>query len=142
MKTSVKGFAAAIANLPTSRAARARNPSRVRPQASLLQPSCVAVLYQAIPPPTLDGIRKPPKPGGYSDSSADIAYTLHNHGSSVATPVARPAPSRDLDWVFPDTCEGITAALQSGANILARLQRRSRNTMISGPRTPCCTDKA
>jgi hypothetical protein len=118
MKISVKGFAAAIANLPTSHTARARNLLRARPRASLLQPSRVAVLYQAVPPPTLDGICEPLKPGGYSDSGADIAYALLNHGRFVATPIPRPAPSRDLDWVFPDTCEGITAALQSGADIL------------------------
>lgn len=33
----------------------------------------VAVRYQAIYPPTINGVRKP-KPGGYQDSGADIAY--------------------------------------------------------------------
>ena len=35
----------------------------------------IVVLYQAIQAPVIDGVRKPMKPGGYSDSGADIAYT-------------------------------------------------------------------
>ncbi|CAG8823014.1 12275_t:CDS:2, partial [Racocetra persica] len=38
--------------------------------------SPVAILYQALQPPIVNGIRKPLKPGGYSDSGADIAYSL------------------------------------------------------------------
>ena len=34
----------------------------------------IAILYQAKPPPIKNGIQKPMKPGGYSDSGADITY--------------------------------------------------------------------
>ncbi|MDI2089821.1 hypothetical protein [Commensalibacter oyaizuii] len=34
----------------------------------------IAILYQALPPPIIDGLRKDKKPGGYSDSGADIAF--------------------------------------------------------------------
>ncbi|WP_314445020.1 hypothetical protein [Massilia timonae] len=69
----------------------------------------VALLYQAMPPPVIDGIRKDPKPGGYADSGADIVHALRMAGVKVATPQASPDPARDLDWVFPDTPEGIAA---------------------------------
>jgi hypothetical protein len=36
----------------------------------------IAILYQAQLPPFKNGIQKPMKPGGYSDSGADIAYEL------------------------------------------------------------------
>ena len=81
-------------------------------------PGPVAVLYQALPPPVIGGVRKPAKPGGYADSGADIAYVLRRAGEAVVTPVATPQPDRHLDWVFPDTAEGIAAAQQSGARIL------------------------
>ena len=67
----------------------------------------VAVLYQAQEPPIIGGIRKPMKPGGYADSGADIAYVLRQAGVPVATPVADPASTDDLGWVFPDTAAGI-----------------------------------
>jgi D-alanine-D-alanine ligase-like ATP-grasp enzyme len=78
----------------------------------------VAVLYQAQEPPVIDGIRKPMKPGGYSDSGADIAYVLRQAGVPIATPVANPDPTHDLDWVFPDTAEGIAQAQANGAQVL------------------------
>ena len=78
----------------------------------------VAVLYQATPPPVIDGVRKDPKPGGYSDSGADIAYCLKAHGIGVVTPVSKPRPAEALDWVFPDTAEGISAAVAAGASVL------------------------
>ncbi|WP_313633479.1 hypothetical protein [Massilia timonae] len=78
----------------------------------------VALLYQAMPPPVIDGIRKDPKPGGYADSGADIAHALRMAGVKVATPQASPDPARDLDWVFPDTPEGIAAARAAGATLL------------------------
>lgn len=81
-------------------------------------PARVAVLYQATPPPVIDGIRKDPKPGGYSDSGADIAYCLHAHGVQVMTPRSEPRPAEALDWVFPDTAEGIAAAVDAGATVL------------------------
>lgn len=36
----------------------------------------IAVLYQKCALPAVNGILKPMKPGGYSDSGADIAYCL------------------------------------------------------------------
>ncbi|MBL8320597.1 MAG: hypothetical protein JNJ42_19490 [Burkholderiaceae bacterium] len=78
----------------------------------------VAVLYQALPPPTLGGVRKAAKPGGYSDSGADIAFALRAAGCVVATPKAEPDPSVALDWVYPDTEEGLHQALRDGADTL------------------------
>ena len=78
----------------------------------------VAVLYQDHEPPAIGGLRKPMKPGGYRDSGADIAYCLHEHGVEVATPIPNPDLYTDLDWVFPDTVQGIHAALAAGADTL------------------------
>jgi len=78
----------------------------------------VAILYQATPPPVIDGLRKDAKPGGYSDGGADIAVALRARGVRIVTPVADPDPARALDWVFPDTPEGIAAALAAGADTL------------------------
>ena len=80
--------------------------------------STIAVLYQALPPPVIDGLRKEAKPGGYSDGGADIAFALHQAGERMVTPVATPDPTVALDWVFPDTPEGIVAALAAGADVL------------------------
>lgn len=76
------------------------------------------MLYQAAFPPPIDGIRKPMKPGGYSDSGADLAFILRTAGYPVVTPVAHPEPRRDFDWVFPDLESGVRAALAAGAQIL------------------------
>ncbi|UZO02280.1 uncharacterized protein OCT59_020764 [Rhizophagus irregularis] len=75
----------------------------------------VAILYQALKPPIIDGSRKPLKPGGYSDSGADIAYSLKSNSIPMVTPVDNPYPSSDMDWVFPDTEEGINTAISKGA---------------------------
>lgn len=75
----------------------------------------IALLYQALPPPVIDGLRKDGKPGGYSDSGADIAFTLQQHHRSVITPSNNPSADVAFDWVFPDTREGIDAALKAGA---------------------------
>ncbi len=83
-----------------------------------LTSSPVAILYQALPPPIIDGLRKDAKPGGYSDGGADIAVALRSAGRAVVTPVADPDPARALDWVFPDTGAGVDAALAAGAGIL------------------------
>jgi hypothetical protein len=76
----------------------------------------VAVLYQKNQPPIKDGILKPMKPGGYSDSGADIAFSLRSKEIEVITPVEQPAEENDFDWVFADDEEGIEAALAKGAN--------------------------
>ncbi|GAM02831.1 ATP-binding protein [Sphingomonas parapaucimobilis] len=78
----------------------------------------VAILYQAVPPPMIDGLRKDAKPGGYSDGGADIAYALRRAGVDVVTPSAAPDPASALDWVFPDTMEGIRSAGAAGATVL------------------------
>lgn len=58
------------------------------------------------------------KPNGYSDSGADIAYNLKNLNVKVITPTNNPDPKKQFNWVFPDTEEGIQAALEKGANKL------------------------
>ncbi|WP_240911304.1 ATP-grasp domain-containing protein [Yeosuana marina] len=76
----------------------------------------IAILYQAKLPPIKGGIQKPMKPGGYSDSGADIAYELEKNGIRIVTPISKPNIKTDLDWVFPDTKKGIQNALDKGAN--------------------------
>lgn len=78
----------------------------------------VGILYQATVPPAFDGAVKPLKPGGYSDSGADIAFALRSAGIPVVTPVEDPDPTRDMDWVFPDDQKGIECALRAGAQVL------------------------
>jgi D-alanine-D-alanine ligase len=85
---------------------------------SLTSSPPVAILYQAISPPAIDGAVKPLKSGGYSDSGADIAFALRSAGISVVTPVSNPDPACDLDWVFPDDQSGIQMALRNGAQVL------------------------
>ncbi|KAI9686727.1 MAG: hypothetical protein M1822_002786 [Bathelium mastoideum] len=79
----------------------------------------VAVLYQAIDPPLIGGVRKLKKPGGYQDSGADIAFVLRNHCNlNVITPDSSPVPSEDTGWCFPDTEDGIRDAIERGATHL------------------------
>ncbi|MCD0489556.1 ATP-grasp domain-containing protein [Pedobacter sp. MC2016-14] len=78
--------------------------------------SKVAVLYQKSPPPVKYGILKPMKPGGYSDSGADIAFSLKSKNICIITPVEHPLVNNDYDWVFPDDVEGIESAMAKGAN--------------------------
>ncbi|KAJ4245986.1 hypothetical protein NW762_013730 [Fusarium torreyae] len=79
----------------------------------------VAVLYQALDPPIINGVRKPKKPGGYQDSGADIAYNLNQFDDvQVVTPNKSPDPLKDGDWCFPDTEDGILDAINKGANYL------------------------
>lgn len=82
------------------------------------QPTRIAVIHQALPPPVIDGLRKDPKPGGYSDSGADIACCLRRAGFDVVTPQADPEPADAFAWVFPDTHEGLLAASEAGANVI------------------------
>ncbi len=79
--------------------------------------SKIAILYQTELPPIKDGIQKPMKPGGYSDSGADIACALKDNDINVVTPVNNYNVEKDTDWVFPDTIAGIDNALKSGANV-------------------------
>ncbi len=71
----------------------------------------LAILYQKSEPPAIDGIRKPRKPTGYADSGADMACCLAKNGVEVITPAKTTDMKTDLDWVFPDTAEGIQGAL-------------------------------
>ncbi len=77
----------------------------------------IAILYQDLPAPLKDGVLKPMKPGGYSDSGADLAYSLKLKGLPVVTPSKLPNETSDMDWVFPDTHKGIQNALDSEARI-------------------------
>jgi hypothetical protein len=77
----------------------------------------VAILYQSEVPPAIDGIVKPMKEGGYSDSGADIALALIRNEVEVITPVNAPNSKNDLDWVFPDGEKGIERAISRGANV-------------------------
>lgn len=78
----------------------------------------VAIVYQTQAPPERNGIIKPMKPGGYSDSGADIAYSLLRRNINVVTPVENPRLEKDLEWVFPDTREGILSATVKGASVI------------------------
>ncbi|MBK0369320.1 ATP-grasp domain-containing protein [Flavobacterium agrisoli] len=78
----------------------------------------VAILYQTKTPPERNGIIKPMKPGGYSDSGADIAYSLKRQGINIITPVEDSQIEQDLDWVFPDTTNGIKMAIEKGASTI------------------------
>ena len=78
----------------------------------------IAVLHQAVTPPSLNGAVKPSNPFGYRDSSADIANALMQAGCDVLTPASSPRPDVDADWTYPDTLEGIAAAVADGAEIL------------------------
>lgn len=63
----------------------------------------LAVLHQAQPPPAVNGVIKPMKPGGYRDSGADIAHALASAavpGLRMVTPHAQPDPSNDTHWVL------------------------------------------
>lgn len=78
----------------------------------------VAILYQAIDPPIIDGVRKPRKPTGYADSGADIACALVRQGIPVIVPNPEPDEHVDGDWVWPDSTDGIDAAIAAGATTL------------------------
>jgi D-alanine-D-alanine ligase len=78
----------------------------------------IAVLHQAVTPPSLNGAVKPSNPFGYRDSSADIANALAQAGCEVLTPARDPRPDVDAEWTYPDTLEGITQAVSDGAEIL------------------------
>ncbi|CAI2196353.1 1995_t:CDS:1, partial [Funneliformis geosporum] len=66
----------------------------------------------------IDGSRKPMKPGGYSDSGADIGYALKSNNIPVITPIDNSCSISNMDWVFPDTEEGINEALAKGTKTL------------------------
>ncbi|RYZ89040.1 MAG: ATP-grasp domain-containing protein, partial [Proteobacteria bacterium] len=77
----------------------------------------VAIFYQAKAPPAVNGIKKPQKPGGYSDGGADIGFALKKAGINVLTPVSNPDPTQVMDWVYPDTDMGLRQAFLDGAQI-------------------------
>ncbi|KAM0214908.1 hypothetical protein ACHAQD_004356 [Fusarium lateritium] len=80
---------------------------------------CVAVLYQSLDPPVIDGIQKPKKPGGYMDSGADIACSLSRSSDiDVVCPTNGPNPKEQVGWSFPDTEEGVIQAVEKGATHL------------------------
>ncbi|CAD0047900.1 unnamed protein product [Aureobasidium pullulans] len=76
----------------------------------------VALLYQAIESPVINGVRKPMKPG---DGCADIAFNLSSQaGIEIITPIDSPSPRLHVGWSFPDSEEGILNALNKGATHL------------------------
>jgi hypothetical protein len=102
----------------------------------------IAILYQALEPPVIAGARKEAKPGGYSDSGADMGVALATAGCTLVTPVADPDPERVFDWVWPDTPDGIAKALAAGATLLWAntvvfaghpIEEASRHAWIVGP---------
>ncbi|KAL4893669.1 hypothetical protein BDV59DRAFT_176920 [Aspergillus ambiguus] len=91
---------------------------RASSTASPVKSPIVAVLFQDIDPPVINGVRKPRKPGGYQDSGADIAYNLREKGINVVTPKASPSDRVHEGWCFSDTDKGIQHAVQKGATHL------------------------
>ena len=81
-------------------------------------PPVVAVLYQSTAPPPIDGLLKPLKPGGYSDSSADVAAALARAGISIVTPSQQPSEEQPTDWIWGDSEQQIQSAVQAGATVL------------------------
>lgn len=78
----------------------------------------VAVLRQACSTPITNGVTKPAKCDCYEDSSVDIAHALARASDptiTVLTPVPDPDPANEDGWTFPDTPEGLHAALEQGA---------------------------
>lgn len=112
----------------------------------------VAILYQAEAAPTVNGLKKPMKKGGYSDSGADIGYELKSNGISVIIPVNSPEIRKDTDWCFPDSVTGIERALALGANTfwlntvlysshpIVRFQNRSLQFIGQHPETVALYD--
>jgi hypothetical protein len=104
----------------------------------------VAVLHQAAATPAIGGVLKPAKlgevvcmlhlfvnsfdgcPGGYKDSSADLAHALflesrekRNSAIKLITPATKPDPCVDTDWSFGDHKETILEVIEKrGANVL------------------------
>ena len=93
------------------------------------QPIRLAILHQSLAPPAINGVSKPPKPGGYKDSGADIGYALsqpyvhsEKHEACVSsspivliTPVEKPRPDCQDDWTFPEDETGLEQVLRRGA---------------------------
>ncbi len=91
-------------------------PSALRARLQEL-PGPIAVICQASAPPPVDGISKPPKPGGYRDSGADIAFALARWGAQVVTPGPSPRPTQDDDWTFGDSPEELHALQRRGVRV-------------------------
>ncbi|KAL4910508.1 hypothetical protein BDW74DRAFT_184417 [Aspergillus multicolor] len=100
------------------RASRPQPNSITRHVRTFTSAPTVAVLYQALEPPVINGVKKPRKPGGYQDSGADIAYTLQQKGIKVLKSDPSALVSTNEGWTFPDTEEGIYSAIQQGATHL------------------------
>lgn len=66
----------------------------------------------------MDGLTKPMKKGGYSDSGADLAVALIKSKKIVVSPINSPREAVDMDWVFPDNEDGINSALNGKAEII------------------------
>src|SRR5690606_21771019 len=68
-------------------------------------------------PPAIDNIRKPMKPTGYKDSSADIAVAIKELNINLITPKETPDILNDESWCFPDNYKGIKEAYDKGARL-------------------------
>ncbi len=77
----------------------------------------IAILYQANPSPSVGHSQKPMKSGGYRDSGADIGFALRGNLVPLMTPRTMPSPTDELDWVFPDSEDGIHTAFEAGAQV-------------------------
>jgi len=77
----------------------------------------IAILYQKNPVPVIDGVIKPMKDGGYADSGADIAFSLKMNNLETIFHVKSPNMFIDLNWVFPDTKEGIQQLIDFRENM-------------------------
>lgn len=68
----------------------------------------LAILHQTLAPPAINGVTKPPKPGGYRDSGADIGFVLSRDPEiEVLTPVPCPRPENQGDWTWPEDEDGL-----------------------------------
>ena len=95
-------------------------------------PQPVAVLYQSSAPLPINGVLKPLKPGGYSDSSADIAAALTRAGVPTVTPNSQPNQQQPYDWIWGDSEHDIQKAVKAGAKVLwANTVLHSRHALMT-----------
>ncbi|KAF4977355.1 hypothetical protein FZEAL_6127 [Fusarium zealandicum] len=118
LSRAVVKYSSTTNQLPANRSQARLSSTWASDMQSTLKPR-VAVLYQGLDPPVIDGIQKPKKPGGYLDSSADIAYNLSLSADiEVVCSSNDPKPEDEIGWSFPDTEDGIIQALEKGATHL------------------------
>ena len=80
----------------------------------------VAILYQTKASPVVDGIVKPMKEGGYSDSGADIALALVQNKVEVITPVELPKTqnmNEEVEMLLEITKENMEKTIFKNRNV-------------------------